>query len=483
MLNHVLQVLKNRCLLDFDQPVILGVSGGSDSLCLLHLMHEAKIPVIVAHYNHHIRPEADWEASRVEGWVQELGLPFVYGERKLKAGHAEYISEEIARQMRYEFLFDTAIQEKGQAVAVAHNADDQVETILLHLLRGSGLSGLTGMSYYALPNAWSKTIPLIRPLLSTWRQEITEFIEAHHLSPNVDGSNYDITLMRNRIRQVLIPDLQTYSPQIKRLLFRMSEILKDEEKFIDNYVDEAWQDCFVFNDDHRVEISAGSFFNQKINIQRRIVRKAIRLLLPSLRDIDSEMVERLILLSGRNKNYQDAVLGEGLYFSKINDRLMITQGEYQVTDDFPQIAVESVISVPVPGTVKILPYWTLETRVVALDDHLKKEIESNSNPYQAWLDIDKVDLPLQMRARRSGDRFCPLGMEGHSIKLSDFMVNERIPRYLRNSLPLILSGKTIAWVIPYRIAHQFRVTAQTKRVVWLSLSIKDSSLPGGLISC
>jgi len=162
---------------------------------------------------------------------------------------------------------------------------------------------------------------------------------------------------------------------------------------------------------------------------------------------------------------------------------MITQGEYQVTDDFPQIAVESVISVPVPGTVKILPYWTLETRVVALDDHLKKEIESNSNPYQAWLDIDKVDLPLQMRARRSGDRFCPLGMEGHSIKLSDFMVNERIPRYLRNSLPLILSGKTIAWVIPYRIAHQFRVTAQTERVVWLSLSIKDSSLPGGLISC
>lgn len=466
MLNHVLEILKNRCFLNFHKPIVLGVSGGSDSLCMLYLLHEAAIPVIVAHYNHHLRPEADQEARRVEQWVKELGLPFHYGERENSA----HINEEIARQKRYEFLFKIAQQENAQAVAVAHNADDQVETILLHILRGSGLSGLKGMAFYSLPNAWSREIALVRPLLSTWRREINEFIEARNLSPNIDRSNFDVSIMRNKIRQELIPHLQTYSPQIKRLLWQMAEILYDEEMFIETYVNRAWEVCFIKKDRHQIELNADQFIKQEITIQRRLVRRAISMLIPSLRDIDFGIVDRFILFCGRKKKYLNADLGERLYFSKIDNRAIITQGELRIPGDFPQITEGIIIPIHIPGTVEISPRWVLECISVTLDDNNRREIESNSDPYQIWLDLEKIDNPLILRTRKRGDTFNPLGMEGHHIKLSDYMINEKIPRSFRNRWPLLAAGEDIVWVTGYRMANKFRVTKDSKRAIHVSLN-------------
>lgn len=466
MLNHVLEILKSHCFVDFHQPILLGVSGGSDSLCMLYLMHEAGIPVMVAHYNHRLRLEADREAKMVERWVEALGLPFYYAERE----ESSYINEELARQKRYEFLFKIAQQEKAQAVAVAHNADDQVETILLHLMRGSGLTGLKGMAFYSLPNAWSREIALIRPLLSTWRREIDEFIEARGLSPNIDRSNFDVSILRNRIRQELVPHLQTYSPQIKRLLCQTAELLNDEEMFIETWVDRAWKDCYIKKDRDQVELALDQFKKQAVNIQRRLVRRAISMLIPSLRDIDFGIVDRFITLSGRKKNYWNADLGEKLYFSKVDNRMIISKGELHLFGDFPRIAKGAIIPVQLPGTIKISPHWLLECHTVTLDNNSRKEIESNCNPYRIWLDLDKVDKPLVLRTRKTGDTFSPLGMEGHHIKLTDFMINEKIPCSFRDNWPLLAAGDDIVWVTGYHIANQFRVTKESKRAINISFN-------------
>ncbi len=469
MLHHVLTILKDRCFLDFDQPVVLGVSGGSDSLCMLYTMHEARIPIVVAHYNHHLRPEADQEAEQVSRWVEALGLPFVIGERRIEGENASHISEELARQKRYEFLFDVAREKKAQAVAVAHNADDQVETLLLHLLRGSGLTGLTGMAYYSLPNAWSRDIPLLRPLLATWRQEVDDFIKARNLTPNVDNSNFDITLTRNRVRRELIPYLQSYSPQIKQRLWQMADLLSDEEAMIDGVVEQAWADCFIKNESHSVDLNVDEFRSQKINIQRRLARRAIRILIPSLRDIDFGIIDRFITLTGRNKNYHNADLGEGLRLSKDWYRVTIIKGAPDLTEDAPQIDKGVVIPVEIPGMVTLSLSWRVFIERVMLSDDDRQAIENNADPTQCWLDIDNMDTPLFFRTRKNGDTFCPLGMEGHRIKLSDFMVNEKIPRLYRKNWPLLLVDGEIVWVAGRRAGHLYRVTAETREAIQMTL--------------
>ncbi|MBN1535291.1 MAG: tRNA lysidine(34) synthetase TilS [Anaerolineales bacterium] len=469
MLHHILKVLKLNCFVDFKQPIVLAVSGGSDSLFMLHMMRETKIPLFVTHYNHHMRVEADQEAEQVKYWAEEMGLPFIYGERSLEGKGADHISEETARQKRYEFLFTTALHHQAQAVAVAHNADDQVETVLLHLLRGCGLTGLTGMLYYSLPNAWSREIPLIRPLLATWRQEIDAFIEEKQLSPNIDHSNFDTKLLRNRVRQELIPFLQTYSPQVKRLIWQMAEILTDEETMIDQLVETAWKECFLRNMTNQVELNAISIDSQKINIQRRLVRKAISLLIPSIRDIDFGIVERFITLTGRKKNYLNADLGEGLLFTKQGKRVIITKGEFQVTDDVPQLDSGKIIPIKIPGVITLSPCWQMVVGHVVLDESTRKIIEENKDPWQLWLDADQVDTPLVLRRRKKGDTFCPAGMNGHRMKLSDFMVNEKIHQPQREKWPLLVSNDEILWVAGRRAGHFYRVTDETKQAVHLKL--------------
>lgn len=469
MLHHVLHVLKFKCFLDFDRPVVLGVSGGSDSLYMLRVLHELGIRIIVTHFNHHMREEANREAEKVQRWVADLGLPFIYGERQLEGGGVDLISEEKARQFRYEFLFHTAQANQAQAVAVAHTADDQVETVLLHLLRGSGLTGLTGMAYHSLPNAWSREIPLIRPLLATWRHEIDVFIEEKKLSPNIDHSNFDTTFIRNRVRQELIPYLQTYSPQVKRLIWQMAEILTDEETMIEDVVDEAWVACFIQNSGEQVELRADAILSHKVNIQRRLVRKAISLLIPSLRDIDYGIIDRFITLSAKNKNYHDADLGEGFHLFKQGNRVVLFKGQFLQVENMPQLEPGKTIPVNIPGDILLLPGWQLHIEKVELNEDVRRRIVENADPFQIWLDIDSISLPLLLRTRKNGDVFCPFGMQGHHLKLSDFMINEKIPRSQREHWPVVLSNNEIVWVVGQRAGHYGQVTAETKNAVHLWL--------------
>ena len=202
MLKTARLTLQNECLIEAGRPLVVGVSGGPDSLCLLDLLRRSGCQVVVAHLDHGLRAEAAQDADTVAGLAKRFGLPYVQGQVDTRAyAEAHSLSiEEAARVLRYRFLFEQARQHAAQAVAAGHTADDQVETVLMHLLRGAGLVGLKGMAYRMLPNPWSSEIALLRPLLGVWRSQVIEYCEEHALQPVLDRTNLDTTYFRNRLR-------------------------------------------------------------------------------------------------------------------------------------------------------------------------------------------------------------------------------------------------------------------------------------------
>ena len=230
MLDRFPTTLQSECHLEQDLLLLVGVSGGPDSLCLLDVLRRLDYRLVVAHLDHGLRPESADEALAVQRLAESLGAACVV-ERQDVSAFAEMhgISlEEAARSVRYRFLFEQARLYEAQAVAVGHTADDQVETVLMHLLRGAGLSGLRGMAYRSLPNTWSQDIPLVRPLLGTWREEVLAYCHANALQPHLDSSNLDIRFYRNRLRHDLIPYLKNYNPRVHEVLWRTARVLSDD---------------------------------------------------------------------------------------------------------------------------------------------------------------------------------------------------------------------------------------------------------------
>jgi len=226
------QVISQECGLVKDQAILAGVSGGPDSLCMLHLLHELGYQVTVAHVNHQLRPEADREAETVQEYCTSIHVPFLY-QKKLSI-------EESARILRYTWLMESAQKISAQALAVAHQADDQVETMLMHTLRGAGPSGLKGMTYRSYNPVFSQTIPVVRPLLGVWREEIVSYCSENHLSPCYDQTNADPTYFRNRIRSELIPYLKSYNTNAAQHLWQLTQIVGSEDRYLQDLTQQAF---------------------------------------------------------------------------------------------------------------------------------------------------------------------------------------------------------------------------------------------------
>ncbi|MFN3492159.1 MAG: tRNA lysidine(34) synthetase TilS, partial [Anaerolineales bacterium] len=212
MIEFVEKILEKECGLAKDKTIIVGVSGGPDSLCLMEVLRQAGYQIIVAYFDHKLRPESQADGRMVEKTATRLMLRCVMDGADVQA-HAEKNKlsvEEAARNLRYRFMFDLARKYKAQAVAVGHTADDQVETILMHFLRGSGMNGLKGMSYRSIIKSFDSEIPVIRPLLDVWREETVVYCAVNGLRPHYDSTNDSLNFQRNRIRHLLIPTLETY---------------------------------------------------------------------------------------------------------------------------------------------------------------------------------------------------------------------------------------------------------------------------------
>jgi len=474
MLEQIASILTNDCLLDHSQTIVVGVSGGPDSLSLLDILSQLEYPLIIVHLDHGLRPESGAEAASLKQQIEAMGLPLILSREDVAAFanvHGQSI-EEAARTVRYRLLFSSAREHNAQAVAVGHTADDQVETVLMHLLRGAGLSGLRGMSYRSLPNPWSQDIPLVRPLLSIWREQIQAYVETHNLKPVQDPSNMDIRYYRNRLRHELIPFLEIYNPGIRSILWQTADILREDYAVLEAATQAAWQTSVNQQGAGFVAFEHMKLKGYPLGIQRQLVRKAINYLRQGLRDVNFDSVDRALEFLNTPPRSGQCDLMSGLHLLLEKDLLWIVSWEADLPQiDWPQLQSGEVKILEVPGEVHISEDWRLSANQVRADlETVRQKAMQNSDPFQAWIDGGELQEPLQVHARRFGDRFKPLGMDGHSIKLSDFMVNVKLPQRAREKWPIIYTQGEVLWVPGFRLAHPFRIKSGTRQIVQLQLT-------------
>jgi tRNA(Ile)-lysidine synthase len=455
--SRVQAVLLEAGQLDWHLPVVVGFSGGPDSLCLLRVMAGLGWQVIAAHFDHHLRAESSEDVNRARLLAQEAGAKFLAGEGNVaEYARRERMSiEEAARSMRYRFLFDCVNQNGAQALAVGHTADDQVETVLMHLLRGAGLSGLKGMLPVSKQKSLGVDIPLVRPLLHVWRKETEQYCREHGLQPILDASNADPQFYRNRLRHELIPFLESYNPAVRAVVARTADVLAGDLAVVEDAIDAAWGDC-------KLEEGPGfQTFDWKLlralpgGLLRGLLRRAVGNLRPGLRDIDLEDVQRAAQFVSKPPRSRAIDLVAGLRLFIEEERLYIEEkGKASLPDQWPQLLGQEPVSLSVPGQVELRNGWSIRAETMRQPDWRTIE-QSGEN--EAWLDDAELPDRLSVRCAKAGDVFQPLGLGGRSQKLSDLWINAKVPRRARAGWPLVWAGEQVVWVAGLRVGHAFRL--------------------------
>ncbi|MDP1545856.1 MAG: tRNA lysidine(34) synthetase TilS [Anaerolineales bacterium] len=472
MTEKIEAILKNECGLTKDRPIIVGVSGGPDSLCLMETLRQAGYPSIVAYFDHQLRPESTRDARMVEKIATRLMLACVLDGADVR-GYSEENKlsiEEAARNLRYRFLFDLARRHNAQAVAVGHTADDQVETVLMHFLRGSGISGLKGMSYRTVIKSFDPEIPIVRPLLDLWREETEVYCAVHGLRPHYDSSNDLLNFQRNRIRHLLIPTLETYNPKLREAILRMSQSLTSDYTFVMETLEKAWQETLVSEDEDTITFDADRLSACSLGLQRNLVKHAMQTLAPGV-DITFSVLERALHTINSPLQSSRVDLKGGMRLFHEANRVFICTSDAELPFDlWPQIPNGQPLVIPCPGQVVMAGGWKVTCERWRLPALAKEQAERNEDQFQVWLDAEDLPETFELRVRRQGDHFSPLGMDDHSQKLSDFFVNEKLPQRARDRWPLLCAGEEVVWVPGYRPAHRHRLKTSTNNVIYFSMA-------------
>ena len=476
MLENIQSILQDQCRLIPDRPIVVGVSGGPDSLCLMSVLRKAGYRVIVAHFNHKLRPDADADANVVEQTAARLNLVSVIenGDVRAYADEQKLSIEEAARNLRYSFLMRQAHHFQAQAVAVGHTADDQVETVLMHFLRGAGLAGLKGMSYRTVIHMFDPTIPIVRPLLDMWREETVVYCASNGFRPRHDPSNASVDFFRNRLRHLLIPTLESYNPRFREAIWRTSRSLAGDYEILSQVIDQAWNVCVVQQTDDFVVFDSDALAGHPGSLQRHLVRRAIERLHPEDLDVGYAVLERASrFISGAAENGRVRMdLTGGLYLLREGLLIYVASGNVTLPiERWPQMPDESnTIPLQIPGHISLSGGWKLSCERWHIASLAMEQALSNDDPFQAWVDATGIAEGLELRVRQEGDRFQPLGMDGHEMKLSDFFINVKLPQRARDRWPLVCMGEKVVWIPGYRPAHPFRLTESTRQVLYFSMT-------------
>jgi tRNA(Ile)-lysidine synthase len=435
----------------------VGVSAGVDSMVLLHLLNTYReafdLSLIVAHVNHGLRPEeSEKEAELVQKESARLGLAFEYGRFNVKEFQklGGLSPQDAARRIRFHFFHDLLKKHYAQKIALGHNADDQVETVLLRLVRGSGLQGLKGI----LPIREGK---VIRPLLEVWRGEIESFAIEKKISFLLDSSNLKHDYLRNRIRLALIPLMEReYQPNFREIILRTSSILREENDYVERGAEEAYQKIV------REERDTLSFkFSEYQSLHQAIQWRVLKKIFERIYDWGMDMEEGG--WSDVHKIYQKLhqsspsfllELPRGVWVEKRYDIVLLEKGGIK---PFPPFEVELIF----PGRTFI---EEIKKEVVIEEANLNQFKDCKKSPHLSLMDYESLQFPLKIRNFRPGDRFHPLGVKG-TQKLKEFFIDHKVPRFERLKIPLLISGEMIAWIVGYRIDERVKVTEKTKKIL------------------
>jgi tRNA(Ile)-lysidine synthase len=458
-LKNIEKILKG--LIVSGDKVLVGVSGGADSISLLHVLHRfsktQNYSLIVAHINHMARgKDSDADAGFVESVAKKLKIPFYLKKFDVKIERLKLKTsfQDAARIIRYQFFEETLQSVGGNRIALGHTADDQIETILINIVRGTGLKGLAG-----IPQVRDC---IIRPFLEFYRKDLEMYLKENDISFREDSSNADKKYLRNRIRQELIPYLETYNPGIKKCLKEMSGIARGDDSLLSQMTKDIFKKKLVNKKDNEKNIiwDIEDFQSYQIALRQRLVREIFCHITGDMQAITAHHVQQIINLfnfpkAGKVLNIPRGVCVicsyKSVLFSKITND--ICKNEPVVTQ------------IVIPGTTELIegPIRKVKTQIIMG----KLGMSSFETGRQAFFDLEKTGLGIQARFFRAGDRFCPLGMTG-SKKLKSFFIDQKVPQSLRSNIPILTNADDdIIWVYGQRISHPYRVTKKTEKVLFI----------------
>lgn len=454
MLEKIKNTNQKYGLIARGDKIIVGVSGGPDSVALLDILfllqQELNISLYVAHLNHGFRPEALEEAQYVKMLAQKYGLGCTIRDFNVPAfiqGKGLSI-QEGAREIRYSFFQEVAREVNANKIAVGHHADDQAETVLSNFLRGSGLKGLGGIA--------PQRANIIRPLIELKRQEIEDYCLKRELKTYLDASNLKTIYRRNKIRLELIPFLEKeYNPQLRQGLANMAEVLRDEDSFLSERVTLTWNELIREADPEKLDFELSGFNSISRAIQRRIISKAWATLAQSSFGLSWEHVERSLLLIQEGQDKSRLQLPANVFVCLHGNDILaftITREEKHIPPfNYP---------LPLPGLITVNE---IELTI--------KTVISPRNPLidygrKFFLDYDSLPKGITLRNRRTGDLW---KSAGGTKKLKEFFIDLKLPKEKRDAVPLVAAGEQIIWAGGIGPAYLWRVTPKTRRVLEIQM--------------
>ncbi len=471
-------------------PLVVAISGGLDSVCLAHALWQLAIPwrlqLHLAHFDHALRPDSADDATFVQALARSWGLPYI--SKRLSAEY--WVNrpnglEAAARQARYAFLQEAAINVtppgKVPRVVVAHHADDQAETLLLHLVRGSGLRGFAGMrlvSQLPLPNS---PVLLIRPLLGVTRATLLAYAKKHNLTWREDSSNQCVDFTRNRIRHRALPELRQINPRLVETLGRTAALLAADGERLHQLDQQLLAQLRLDapTSHERVVFDLAQWRMLQVSEQRGVLREAALLIQPEQgeRELGFEQIERLRLaLHECTKASGPHPLTAGLAWTTagatnnhparvslhLADHLPFPPEQPFLDPDWQREIGE--LALPSSGQLTLTNGWQLHIRQVSVTG----ERIAHAEPWQARLDRDRVNS-LVLTTPQPGWRIAPLGMGGRHKTLGDLFTDRKVPVAFRSGWPVIVdqSTNTVLWVCGLAVSEQAKVTTQTRHLVEL----------------
>ncbi|HQJ57017.1 MAG TPA: tRNA lysidine(34) synthetase TilS, partial [Caldisericia bacterium] len=356
--------------------------------------------------------------------------------------------EEVGRDVRFSFFNKILKVENFNKIALGHNLDDNVETILINFIKGSGMKGLIGIP--------EKRDNIIHPIINIKKEEILKFLEENKIEYRVDKTNFEIDFLRNKVRNYLLPIIEKeFNKNFKEKILSLSNILKVEDRFLDNLVENIKNDLIEFEDDF-IKIDNKKFQKLDLSLKRRLIRKAIDYFNRDLREYPLEHIDKVISLENK-KTGKEIELPFNLIAVKDKNKIIIEKKGVEIPNFY--------IEIPDIGLYELAG--------MKIELTLVEKISKVKDIFTSFFDYDKIEFPIKFRKPKFGEKFKPLGLKEEK-KIQDFFVDNGIPKSVRWNLPILLDKKDdILWIVGVRISDDYKVTNLTKRVICIKITLED----------
>lgn len=453
----VLETVKKNNLIEKNDKIVVALSGGPDSVCLLHVLYrmskEMNLKVYAAHLNHQIRGLDAYvdslyvmricEKLDIPCFIRAIDVPKFCDENKMGL-------EDGARMLRYDIFEEIRNRVGADKVAIGHNQNDQAETVLMRIMRGTGLQGLRGIEYKRDKN-------IIRPILDISREEIEKYCEEYELEPRIDSTNLEAIYSRNKIRLKLLPYMEEeFNDNIIESIVRMSNNIKVDSDYINSQVEIAFEEASKSYEDG-VYIFTDILKNMHKAIQSRIVIEAIKKVMGNVNSIDKKHIRDVLKLISDDKKSKKINLPKGLFAYRFNDYILISKKKI----DFENIEFTYNLALNEDIYIDEIDK-TFKSKVIAAD---KFDIDHMKEGYQ-YIDLGKIKGKLTLRNKRQGDK---IRLQGGTKKIKELFIGMKIPREDRSLVPLIVDESMVVSVCGYRINADYKIDDNTEKILEFTL--------------